>query len=217
MKDSFRTGTPLNIQDVYARFTLDSATEFLFGDCAHSIHEPMILPGGVQPIESSAGSKAPSTVQPKNSAFVRAFGAAQELVSIRVRTGRIWPLRELSKDKSVEYTEKIHAYMQPVVKRGLERRALLLAERAEKQDVGDEKGGIEEGMTLLDHLVLETDDEDIIRDSLMNMLIAGRDTVSWILVCHLPLVTDALFLLLGYRRPPCLPSPRTLYRSILTS
>ena len=71
------------IQDVYARFTLDSATEFLMGDCPHSIREPMLLPGGVQPkIAASTG---------RTSAFVKALAVGQEHISTRLHMGRAWP------------------------------------------------------------------------------------------------------------------------------
>lgn len=178
MKASFRTGTPLDIQDVYARFTLDSATEFLFGDCVHSIYEPMLLPGGHEPPLVTSGTESPRLAHPSSSAFVRAFSAAQELISNRIRMGDVWPVREMSRDKAEDYTGKLKAYLQPIVDMGLQRKAVLLEKR--KTNGGQNKENdkaIDEGMTLLDHLVLETDDVDVIRDSLMNMLIAGRDTV----------------------------------------
>lgn len=172
MKQSFRAGTPLDIQDVYARFTLDSATEFLFGDCVHSIHEPMLLSGGVTP--SMSGKPTHFVNHPSSSAFVRAFSASQELLSKRLRLGLVWPILEMFEDKSDEYTDKLKAYLQPIVDVGLQRRPLL----NERQESGKTGKEIDEDMTLLDHLVLETDDVNIIRDELMNMLIAGRDTVS---------------------------------------
>ncbi|KAF8306199.1 cytochrome P450 [Clavulina sp. PMI_390] len=188
MKDTFRSGTPLDIQDVFARFTLDSATEFLFGDCVHSIYEPMLLPGGIQPTLS--GSVTPGRTQPSSSAFVKAFAAAQEHISIRVRMGRVWPAAEMTRDRSDDYAMHLKVYLEPIVDKALHRRTQLLKERNEKRQAGStsEKEGIEEGMTLLDHLVLETDDRNIIRDSLMNMLIAGRDTTA----CLLTFATYAL-------------------------
>lgn len=92
--------------------------------------------------------------------------------------GDVWPVREMSRDKAEDYTGKLKAYLQPIVDMGLQRKAVLLEKR--KTNGGQNKENdkaIDEGMTLLDHLVLETDDVDVIRDSLMNMLIAGRDTV----------------------------------------
>ncbi|KAF8307676.1 cytochrome P450 [Clavulina sp. PMI_390] len=188
MRETFNSGIPLDIQDVFARFTLDSATEFLFGDCVHSIYEPMLLPGGIQPTLS--GSVTPGRSEPSSSAFVKAFAAAQEHISTRVRMGRIWPLAEILRDKSDQYAMHLKVYIEPIVERALHRRTQLLQERNEKRSMGvvSEKEGIEEGMTLLDHLVLETDDRNIIRDSLMNMLIAGRDTTA----CLLTFATYAL-------------------------
>jgi hypothetical protein len=159
---------------MYARFTLDSATEFLFGDCVNSICEPMLLPGGVEP--SLSGSVIPNGNHPSISTFVRSFGAAQEVLAKRLRTGFSWPAFEMFRDETETHYHNIRAYLQPLVERGLERRRQLQSEGFGQKEKGG-KVEVGEGMTLLDHLVLETDDVDIIRDSLMNMLIAGRDTV----------------------------------------
>ncbi|KAF8307675.1 cytochrome P450 [Clavulina sp. PMI_390] len=175
MKAAFNDGTPLNIQDVYARFTLDSATEFLMGDCPHSIHEPMLLPGGVQP--KIAGSTG------RTSAFVKAIAVGQEHISTRLHMGRAWPSAEIFRDNSIDYVPHLDAYLNPILEKAMLRRAELLEERDVKNagSGGAQTEGLEEGMTLLDHLVLETDDRAIIRDSLANMLVAGRDSTASLL------------------------------------
>ena len=38
MVERTREGYALDVQDALARFTLDSATEFLFGRCVHALH-----------------------------------------------------------------------------------------------------------------------------------------------------------------------------------
>lgn len=63
--------------------------------------------------------------------------------------------------------------MQPILEKALEKKR---EDKIQTQPDG-EKVDLE-GVTLLDYLVQQTDDTDIIRDSLMNMLVAGRDTVS---------------------------------------
>lgn len=152
----------------------------------------MLLPGGLQPPYS--GTSTPHA-HPSSSTFVRAFSAAQELISVRVRMGKVWPAPEVFKDKSEEYTHQLRAYLQPIVDAALQRREYIIKERqGRKGGLDSEKGAIEEGMTLLDHLVLQTDDVDIIRDSLLNMLIAGRDTVS-ISINHLGACAKLIFIL----------------------
>ncbi|KAF8317440.1 cytochrome P450 monooxygenase pc-3 [Clavulina sp. PMI_390] len=185
MKSSFSSGTPLDIQDLCSRFALDSATEFLFGESAHSIYEPLLLPGGLQPPSPQLPSTEPS--RPSSASFVKALRDAQENIAMRVLMGKVWPLSEIFHDKSDDYTVPIRAYLEPILERALLKRTQLLKERDAKGlgSDGQEKESIEEGMTLLDHLVLETDDRNIIRDSLMNMLIAGRDTTATLLTFSL--------------------------------
>ncbi|KAF8317439.1 cytochrome P450 [Clavulina sp. PMI_390] len=178
MKSSFSSGNPLDIQDLYSRFALDSATEFLFGECVHSIYEPMLLPGGVQP--TSSHSSSANHARPSSSTFVKALRVAQEHIAIRILMGRIWPLSEMFRDKSDDYTIHIKAYLEPIMEKALLKKAQLLKERADDGmgTVSSEKDDIKEGMTLLEHLVLQTDDRNVIRDSLMNMLVAGRDSMT---------------------------------------
>ncbi|KAF8307691.1 cytochrome P450 [Clavulina sp. PMI_390] len=178
MRESFRSDTPLDIQDVFGRFTLDSATEFLFGDCVNSIREPMLLPGGQEP--HNATSKGHGT-----SAFVKAFSRAQEIISIRVRTGRLWPLREIKKDATADPVKQFRRYFEPILDKALQRREELLQKKGPSIS---EVREVEEGMSFLDYLLLQTDDRALIRDSLVSMLIAGRDTTT----CLITFTTYAL-------------------------
>ncbi|KAF8317441.1 cytochrome P450 monooxygenase pc-3 [Clavulina sp. PMI_390] len=182
MKASFRSGTPLDIQDIFSRFTLDSTSEFLFGECVNSIHEPLLLPGGIQP-DTSPQLPSTSHTRPSSATFVKALAAAQHHISTRVFMGRIWPLSEMFRDKSEDYTPTITAYLEPIVEKAMLKKAQALREKDGKhmENNGSEKAAIEEDMTLLDYLVLQTDDRAIIRDSLMNMLVAGRDTTACLL------------------------------------
>ncbi|KAF8307690.1 cytochrome P450 monooxygenase pc-1 [Clavulina sp. PMI_390] len=166
LRDASRTGTPLDIQDVFARFTLDSATEFLIGDCVNSIQEPMLLPGGVEPPRKN-------TTGHSTSDFFKAFARAQEIMSIRVRTGKIWPLREIKKDAIEEHSQQFRAYFEPIFDKALQRRKELLREKDETGTLNHE---VEEGTTFLDSLLQQTDNRTLIRDALVNTLSAGRDT-----------------------------------------
>lgn len=179
-------GLTCDEQDVCARFTLDSATEFLFGDCVDSIHEPSLLPHYWLSSDSGTATPALTTTQSSSmpvtnrntssTSFVRSFGAAQDIISRRVRVGYAWPALETFTDLTAEHRSKIREYLQPILERALEKK------RGGIVDAGAtavrEKAELGEGVTLLDYLVHQTEDKDIIRDSLMNMLIAGRDTVS---------------------------------------
>ena len=112
---------------MYARFTLDSVTEFLFGDCVNSLYEPLLLPGGVE--TPRYGSLIPETAS--SSAFVRPFGItqAQEVITTRLRIGLL--LRLSRTDEGVSST---------ACGTGLERRRELQSEGLGQKK--ESKGGI---------------------------------------------------------------------------
>ncbi|KAF8301042.1 cytochrome P450 [Clavulina sp. PMI_390] len=170
MKNSFERGIPIDMQDLFSRFTLDSATEFLFGSCVHSLQDPMLPPGGQYATSASRLNKA-GTKSRESSSFVPAYTAAMEEMSARVYMGKHWPLFNITKDRMTEHMSKVYAYVDPMIIAALERRSALSEDRKEDLD----------HMTFLDHVVRETDDLSVIRDSLMNLLVAGRDTTSSLL------------------------------------
>ncbi|KAJ1305083.1 hypothetical protein OPQ81_000123 [Rhizoctonia solani] len=152
-------GSPaVDFQDLVGRFTLDSATEFLFGSSTHSLDAPLPRPNEPPTDESAT--------------FAAAFGRAQELLMGRFVLGGFWPWFELFKDKTEGSMKVINAFTNPILQAKLkEKREGLLSLK--------EKGaGSEEGETLLDHLVGFSDDERVIKDELLNILIAGRDTTA---------------------------------------
>ena len=55
---------------------------------------------------------------------------------------------------------------------------MLFRSQETGQDQARQKGEVEEGETLLDHLVNVTEDRTLIRDEIMNIMIAGRDTTA---------------------------------------
>ncbi|KAF8598853.1 cytochrome P450 [Ceratobasidium sp. AG-I] len=155
----------IDFQDVVARFTLDSGTEFLFGRDVHSLDAPLPYPRA-PPTDNSAG-------------FAAAFGKAQELLLVRFGLNHFWPWMEMTWDRTAAEMQVIDAYVRPILKEKLE----------EKRKTGDklkvmgeesEKGkALEEGEdTLLDHMVQLTDDETVIKDEIVNILVAGRDTTA---------------------------------------
>ncbi|KAG9096423.1 hypothetical protein FRC06_008676 [Ceratobasidium sp. 370] len=154
------SGSPaVDIQDLVGRFTLDSATEFLFGSSTHSLNAPLPYP------------HEPPTDQ--SATFAAAFNKAQEQLMLRFGLAKLWPLFEIWEDKTDESMRVINAFTDPI----LEERFRM--KREGKLKVKDSKApGDEQGDTLLDHLVGFSDDEKVIKDELLNILIAGRDTTA---------------------------------------
>jgi hypothetical protein len=173
---------------VVARFTLDSATEFLFGKDMHTLSGTLPYPF-YSPLTNVASD---SSDEIRNT-FVRAFNEAQLATAIRVRFGDEWPLFEFWKDKTKEKMKDVNRFLEPVLTEALQR-------QREKGAAPHLKGDreVKEGETVLDHLVNYTDgsctprmsfhlklkqtllivDPVILRDEIMNLAVAGRDTVS---------------------------------------
>ncbi|CAE6421427.1 unnamed protein product [Rhizoctonia solani] len=151
-------GSPaVDFQDLVGRFTLDSATEFLFGSSTHSLDAPLPRPNEPPADESAT--------------FAAAFGRAQELLMGRFVMGSFWPWFELFNDKTEGSMKVINAFTNPILE-------AKLKEKREGSLSLKEKGASSEGETLLDHLVGFSDDERVIKDELLNILIAGRDTTA---------------------------------------
>ncbi|OBZ76403.1 hypothetical protein A0H81_03439 [Grifola frondosa] len=149
MKERLQAGIAVNFQDLIARFTLDSATEFLFGFC--TTDEPI------------------STAEK----FAQAFASAQEIVSERPRVGWTWPLQEFFKDKTDEHMVVVDSVLQPILEGALKKKE---ARTRQEEEAADEKA--DDGDTLLDHLARLTSDFSILHDETLNVLLAGRDTTA---------------------------------------
>ncbi|KAJ7461739.1 cytochrome P450 [Mycena galericulata] len=159
-----REGYPVDFQDVASRFTLDSATEFLFGKSADSLSAGLAYP------ESSSQKNPLSFLNHPSNTFVNAFLEAQWLHVERSRYGSKWPLNEFWKDKVKPHREIIDQFIEPILNDALAEKARRNAEY--------EVNKLDEAETLLSHLLKETEDKQIIRDEILNMLVAGRDTTS---------------------------------------
>lgn len=147
MKDRLRTGHAIDMQDVVSRFTLDSATEFLFGHCVHVLRVPSGLP--YSPVVTAADpSKRSRSEDDVAARFSEAFAEAQLASSKRGRFGTLWPLFEFWKDTAQEHMGVINAFIDPILRDAIEKK---------KASAGAEKKEIDEADTLLDHLINYTD------------------------------------------------------------
>jgi hypothetical protein len=168
------------LKDVIARFTVDSATEFLFGKDLCSLSAGLPYPS------TSGRTAAHSDKDHPANKFAAAFGRAQDLTAKRSLFANAWPLMEFWRDKVAEQVATMDRFIEPLMKEAM----------AKKHEGKDTKGDVEDG-TLLEHLVNSTDgmfhvvdsqygvvlmlgtDLKVIRDEALNILLAGRDTVSF--------------------------------------
>ncbi|KAJ6614110.1 cytochrome P450 monooxygenase pc-3 [Mycena sp. CBHHK59/15] len=163
LKDRMRAGYAVDFQDLIGRFTMDSASEFLFNACVHSLKANLPYPHNVAfPPPQSNSPEAQAAIK-----FTDAFSMAMMRISQREVLGRLWPLFEIFGDKTAEPMRTISEYLDPIIVAAMEKKRL--AGPKEKSDDDDE-------LSLLNDLLNTTSDPQVLKDEMLNMLLAGRDT-----------------------------------------
>ncbi|KAG0649099.1 Cytochrome P450 [Hyphodiscus hymeniophilus] len=142
-----------DIQPLNFRLTMDSASEFLFGESTYS--QLSALPG-------RSGSE-------EDTAFVNAFEKSQDLISRAFRLNDFYSLG-LTKDFT-ETCKICHNYINRYVRKALDQ------EKKEKSLETGEK----EKYIFLNGLAAQTQDPVEIRDQCLSILVAGRDTTASLL------------------------------------
>lgn len=162
LKKRLRAGYAIDFQDAISRFTLDSATEFLFGHDVKSLSSDLPYPYYVarsNAVQSTAAAD-----------FAIAFAKSQHLIAQRSRIGWIWPLFEIFEDKTAQPMNVVNAFLDPIMKDAVEKH--------QSMPPGPKKDDVRDDETLLDHLVKLTNDRTVLKDEILNILIAGRDTTA---------------------------------------
>lgn len=138
------------VQDMVSRFTLDSATEFLFGNDVRSLSAGLPYPH-TSPLVATYDRSHPANV------FAHAFANAQELANRRSRFGSAWPLKEFWKDKVKIQRDIINKFIDPILAEAIAKK------RTMKETTGMQDGEreVKDGETLLDHLVNYTEGRSI--------------------------------------------------------
>ena len=138
MKERFSQGIAVDVQDILSRFTLDTATEFLFGRDVESLSAELPYPSTY---------KAHTRPTHPSDEFALAFNRAQEYTFPRGVYGKFWPLVEFWKDTVTAERSITDKFIDPLIKVALQKK---------KDANGAYELDKEEG-TLLDHLVHQTD------------------------------------------------------------
>ncbi|CAN3355548.1 cytochrome P450 52A2 [Diutina catenulata] len=146
-------GKQFDLQELFFRLTVDSATEFLFGESVESLRD-----------ESVGYANHNSDIDGKDE-FAEAFNASQLVLSDRVvLMDFYWLWNPPSFRKNAA---KVHKFADYYVKKALN----MAPEELEKSD----------GYIFLYELVKQTRDPKVLRDQLLNILVAGRDTTAGLL------------------------------------
>jgi hypothetical protein len=136
------------LQDVASRFTLDSATEFLFGKNVHSLSAGLPYP------PDSSLAKSSASIHHSSNKFAHAFAKGQSLIAIRTRLGLHWPLFEFWEDLGRKNRRIVDEFIDPILDEAIAKN------KAAKEKAPAGKGGVAEGETLLGHLVNFTGGEE---------------------------------------------------------
>ncbi|KAJ7281436.1 cytochrome P450 monooxygenase CYP63 [Mycena rebaudengoi] len=164
-----RDSLPIDIQDLVSRFTLDSASEFLFGMKLNTLSQPLTQPG-----KAKLGPKGsiPIDGATEFDEFTEAFERVAVIITRRGTQGDTWPLLELFEDKTEDSISTIMNWMEPMVKKAV-------SEKERRSQAGVETAAGEN--VFLDFLASKTNDVEHIRYELITYLIASRDTTASLL------------------------------------
>ncbi|KAK3811805.1 MAG: cytochrome P450 [Benniella sp.] len=151
-------GKPLQMQNLFCRFTLDEATEFLFGENVNALEEG-------------------------DSSFATSFDYAQMIAAWRSRV----PFWEyvVPKKRFLREIENLDAFVYRIIDSAIARQKAREEERAKNPSSEKGEGDKERHDTLLDHFLAEQEEQNFskkyLRDMLLNFLLAGRDTTASLL------------------------------------
>lgn len=140
MKQRLRDGHAVDFQDLIARFTLDSASEFLLGKNVKALADALPYPHNAPGIHIKQNSHAED--------FSVAFADAQFTISQRANIGWMWPITEITGDKTIAPMKVVDGFLWPIVDEAIEKNQA----RADHGKVFS-KEEVSEESTLLDHLV----------------------------------------------------------------
>ena len=146
-----RDGSTVDIEDLFFQLTMDSATEFLFGESTN-----VLVPGS----SHEAGQR-----------FADAWNESMEGISTRLRAGALWTW--ITGSKFRENVRYVHEFLDHYVQRALTYRRNLDLEKFNPKGEGR--------YIFLEELAKATNDPEQIRSELLNILLAGRDTTASLL------------------------------------
>lgn len=157
----------VDLQTLFFRLTLDSATEFLLGE---SVDSQISLARGVNEADLKTGIK---DGKPNTAAFAVCFDLSQQWLASRSRLGAFYFLVNGAEFK--RSNKIIHDFMDYFVDIAL-RKSSPSYSQAEK-GLSD----VKERYVFLDAIATQTRDPVELRSQLMNILLAGRDTTASLL------------------------------------
>ncbi|CAI5760761.1 unnamed protein product [Candida verbasci] len=145
-------GKTFDLQELFFRFTVDTATEFLFGESVHSLYDEKL---GIRPPNEIPGREN----------FAQAFNISQHYLATRSYSQMFYWLTNNKEFR--ECNAKVHYLAKYFVDKALS----LSPEELEKAS----------GYIFLYELVKITRNPKVLQDQLLNIMVAGRDTTAGLL------------------------------------
>lgn len=142
----------VDLQPLFLRLTMDSASEFLFGQSTNT--------------QLSALSEEDSAKNAEDSDFVEAFESCQRRIMMAMLLNEFYAL--LQTKGFMAKCRLCHRYIDKIVHKALSRR----------NDTTKESAGGKEKYFFAENLAKETTDPAEMRDQLLSILVAGRDTTA---------------------------------------
>ncbi|KAH7073092.1 cytochrome P450 52A12 [Paraphoma chrysanthemicola] len=147
-------GSTVDLQELFFRLTIDTATEFLFNHSTNSLR-----------------TLGQDDQNDEDIIFSKAFTHAQDDVTARLRYGPFY--RFMAEKKAEESIRICHAYIAKFVDD-----ALQFHRQLEEKQAGS---GKDEKYYFIQEVAKQTQDRKRIREELINILLAGRDTTASLL------------------------------------
>jgi len=149
-----RDGSTVDLQELFFCLTMDSATEFLFG---HSVNS-----------QSNVGLGATAI---SDAAFVESYTYTQLEASHNVRLG---PFSKFNYNRRAnEARRTVFAYVDRYID--------IALQKIQKRDDSDFGDGKAHPYVFLNEIANLTTDRQVLRDQVLNILLAGRDTTASLL------------------------------------
>lgn len=148
-------GGVFDLQDLFFKFTVDTATDVLFGESVYCLRDGTVE--DVAPVDGFLGREH----------FNAAFNLTQKFLARRSYSQIFYMFNDSFKFRRACKT--VHGFAQYFVDRAL----ALDADELEKKS--------QSGYTFLYELVKQNRDPKVLRDQLLNIMVAGRDTTAGLL------------------------------------
>ena len=149
-----KDGSTVDLQELFFRLTIDTATEFLFNHSTNSLRM----------VGQNDGNN-------EDLIFSKSFNFAQEDITVRARYGIFDRFRK--NDEGKKAIDICHAYIDKFVDDALRFRQELDTEKS--------AGTKDDKYYFIQEVAKQTTDQKRIREELINILLAGRDTTASLL------------------------------------